>query len=64
MVDAWRVWFDGSHEPQRLTRFLDFPGYKAANYVVSDDARLIAFQLGISGDEAGVGYGLFLMELE
>ena len=64
MVDAWRVWFDGSKEPQRLTRFLDFPGYKASNYVISDDGRLMAFQLGISGDEAGVGYGLFLMELD
>lgn len=64
MVDAWRVWFDGSKEPQRLTRFLDFKGYKASNYVVSDNGRLIAFQLGISGDEAGVGYGLFLMEVE
>ena len=63
MVDAWRVWFDGSKEPQRLTRFLDFKGYNAANYVVSDDDRLMAFQLGISGDEAGVGYGIFLMDL-
>ena len=64
MVDAWRVWFDGSKEPQRLTHFLDFKGYKASNYVVSDDGRLIAFQLGISGDEAGVGYGIFLMEIK
>lgn len=64
MVDAWRVWFDGSKGPQRLTRFLDFPGYKASNYVVSQDGRLIAFQLGVSGDEAGVGYGVFLMEVE
>ena len=63
LVDAWRVWFDGSKESERLTRFLDFKGCKATNYVVSDDARLVAFQLGISGDEAGVGYGLFLMEL-
>jgi acetyl esterase/lipase len=63
MVDAWRVWFDGSREPQRLTRFLDFPGYKASNYVVSDDGKLMAFQIGITGDEAGVGYGLFLMEV-
>ncbi len=63
MVDAWRVWFDGSREPQRLTRFLDFPGYKAANYVVSDDGKLMAFQIGIAGDEAGVGYGLFLMDV-
>ncbi len=63
MVDAWRVWFDGSLEPKRLTRFLDFPGYKSSNYAVSDDGRLMAFQLGISGDEAGVGYGVFLMEV-
>jgi acetyl esterase/lipase len=63
MVDSWRVWFDGSREPQRLTRFLDYPGFKATNYVVSDDRRWMAFQLGKSGDEAGVGYGLFLMDL-
>lgn len=64
MVDAWRVWFDGTREPRRLTRFLDFPGYKATNYVVSDDGRLVAFQLGRGGDEAGAGHGLFLMEVE
>lgn len=64
LVDAWRVWFDGTKEPQRLTRFLDFPGYKASNYVVSDDGRFMAFQLGISSDEAGAGYGIFLMKLD
>jgi len=64
MVDAWRVWFDGSREPQRLTHFLDFPGFKATNYVVSDDGQFMAFQIGISGDEAGVGYGLFLYDFK
>lgn len=64
MVDAWRVWLDASQAPERLTRFLDFQGFKASNYVVSDDGRLVAFQLGIGGDEAGAGYGLFLMDLE
>lgn len=63
LVDGWRVWFDGSRKPERITRFLDFPGYKATNYVVSDDGRRMAFQLGKAGDEAGVGYGLFLMDL-
>lgn len=63
LIDLWRAWFDGSKEPQRLTRFLDFPGYKAANPVISDDGTTMAFQLGISGDEAGVGYGIFLMDL-
>lgn len=63
LADAWRIWFDGSHAPQRLTRFLDFTGYKATNYVVSDDGRWMAFQIGKAGDEAGVGYGLFLLDL-
>lgn len=63
LVDGWRVWFDGSREPQRLTYFLEFPGYKASNYTVSDDGRWMAFQIGKAGDEAGVGYGIFLMDL-
>ncbi len=63
LVDAWRVWFDGSREPQQLTHFLDFPSYKASNYAVSDDGRWMAFQVGRAGDEAGVGYGIFLMDL-
>ncbi len=63
LADAWRIWFDGSQAPQRLTRFLDFTGYKATNYVVSDDGRWMAFQIGKAGDEAGVGYGLFLLDL-
>ena len=63
LVDAWRVWFDASQPPQRLTRFLDFPGYKAPNYVISDDGRLMAFQIGKAGDEAGVGYGIFMLDL-
>jgi hypothetical protein len=63
MADCWRVWFDGSREPQRLTRFLEHAGFKATNPVISDDGRLMAFQLGKANDEAGVGYGLFLMDL-
>jgi hypothetical protein len=38
-----------------------FPGYKASNPVVSPDGRTIAFQSARSTDEAGVGYGIFLL---
>jgi hypothetical protein len=31
--------------------------------VVSDDGRLIAFQMAKSRDAAGVGYGIFLYDL-
>ena len=48
---------------ERLTFFSDYPGYKASNPVVSDDGRLIAFQMGQSVDAAGVGHGLFIYDV-
>lgn len=62
-VDIWKLRMDGGGYTQRLTYFSDFPGYKASNPVVSDDGRFVAFQLARSGDEAGVGHGIFLLDL-
>ncbi|MCA9260638.1 MAG: hypothetical protein KDA61_15605 [Planctomycetales bacterium] len=62
-VDLWRLTLDGSGAYTRLTYFSDFPGYKASNPVVSDDGKSIAFQLAMSRDAAGVGHGLFLLDL-
>ena len=47
-----------------MTEFTRFPGYKASNPVVSDDGRFMAFQMARSRDAAGVGYGIFLYDLE
>jgi 2-keto-4-pentenoate hydratase len=55
---------DGSGAMQRLTHFSDFPGFKGTQGVISDDGRLLCYQIGKRGDEAGVGYGLFLMDLQ
>jgi hypothetical protein len=63
-IDLWRLSLDGSGHYERLTRFSDYPGYKASNPVVSDDGAFIAFQLGRSADAAGVGHGLFLYNVE
>jgi hypothetical protein len=30
---------------------------------VSDDGRYLAFQMGFSGDEPGIGHGIFVMDL-
>jgi hypothetical protein len=46
-----------------MTRWGDYPGYKASNPVVSPDSGTIAFQSARSSDEAGVGYGIFLLKL-
>lgn len=63
-IDIWRLRLEpDSADFVRLTRWGDYPGYKASNPVVSPDGRTIAFQSARSADEAGVGYGIFLMQL-
>lgn len=62
-VDLWKLKLDGSGEMERLTFFSDYNGYKASNPVISDDSKFMAFQMARSSDFAGVGYGIFLMDL-
>lgn len=63
-VDLYKLALDGSGNTERITRFADYPGYKASNPVVSDDGRYIAFQFARVGDPAGVGRGLFILDLD
>ncbi len=53
----------GSSEYTRLTYFSDYPNYKCSNPVVSDDGHFIAFQMGMAGEAAGVGHGIFVYDL-
>jgi len=62
-VDLWKLKLDGSGEIERLTFFSDYKTYKASNAVISDDGKFMAFQMARSTDPAGVGYGIFIMEL-
>ena len=63
-IDIWKLRLDGTgRDFTRLTTFNEHEGWKASNPVVSTDGRLMAFQVGHSGDEAGVGYGLLLLHL-
>jgi hypothetical protein len=64
LIDLYKLKLDGSGQMQRLTNFTDFKGYKASQGVVSDDGKYLCFQIGKSGDEAGVGYGFYIMDLE
>jgi len=63
-VDIYKLRLDGSGHLERLTFFSDFKGYKSSNPVISDDGKLMAFQMARSTDLAGVGYGIFIMELK
>jgi hypothetical protein len=64
-VDCWKLKLDGSGQlVQRLTHFSDYPGYKASNPLVSDDGKYMAFQTAKSTEPAGVGHGIFILELD
>jgi hypothetical protein len=61
--DIYKLALDGSGRSERLTFFSDYPGFKASNPVVSDDRKFMAFQIAKTGDWAGVGRGILLLDL-
>ncbi|MHC4648545.1 MAG: TolB family protein [Planctomycetota bacterium] len=63
-IDIYKLALDGSGKSERLTRFNDYPGYKASNPVIGDDGRYMAFQYAKKGDWAGVGRGILIFDLQ
>ncbi len=60
-IDIWKLKLDGTGKDfTRLTHFNDYEGGKASNPVISSDGRFMAFQVGQTGDPAGVGYGILI----
>jgi Tol biopolymer transport system component len=64
VIDIYKLALDGSGSTERLTYFANYPEYKASNPVVSDDGRFMAFQVAKLGDQAGVGRGILVFDLE
>jgi len=63
-IDIWKLKLEpASTDFVRMTRWGEYPGFKASNPVVSPDGRRIAFQSARSKDPAGVGYGIFVMQV-
>lgn len=63
-IDIWKLSLEDGEYKERMTYFSDYKGFKGSNPVVSDDGRYIAFQLAKTDDPAGVGYGIFILDLE
>src|SRR5437660_2938537 len=60
-IDIWKLRLDGTGKDfTRLTHFNDYEGGKASNPVISTNGRFMAFQVGRTGDPAGVGYGILI----
>jgi Tol biopolymer transport system component len=64
-IDIWKLKLEpNSQDFTRVTRWGEYRGYKASNPVVSGDGKRIAFQSARSKDPAGVGYGIFVMDVK
>jgi WD40-like Beta Propeller Repeat. len=63
-IDIWKLKLEpNSQDFTRVTHWGEYRGFKASNPVVSPDGRRIAFQSARSRDPAGVGYGIFVMDV-
>jgi WD40 repeat protein len=64
-IDIWKMpLVPNATEYVRVTHWGEYDGYKASNPVVSPDGKTIAFQSARSKDPAGVGYGIYLMQVK
>lgn len=63
-LDIYKLNLSGDGKVERLTYFNDNPDYKASNPVISDDGKYMAFHYAKVTDEAGVGRGILVMDLE
>ena len=62
-IDIWKVALDGSDDRERVTYFNEEGVFKGTNPVVSDDGRYMAFQVPKVAQIAGVGSGIYIMDL-
>jgi Tol biopolymer transport system component len=64
-IDIWKLKLEpNSSDFTRVTHWGEYRGFKASNPVVSPDGTRIAFQSARSKDPAGVGYGIFVMDVK
>ena len=55
---------ENGHPWERITYFNENGKYKASNPVISDDGKFMAFQVPRLDEVAGVGHGIYILDIE
>jgi len=64
-IDLWKLKLEvGNPSWERITWFNESQLYKATNPVVRDDGRYIAFTVARNDEVAGIGHGIYVLDLE
>lgn len=63
-IDLYKLKLDNSSTWERITHFNDGGKFKATNPVVSDDGKFIAFMVARCDEMAGIGHGIYILDLE
>lgn len=64
-IDLWKLKLDPNNPSwERITWFNEGGVFKASNPVVSDDGRYIAFTVAANHEVAGIGHGIYVLDIE
>ncbi len=62
-IDLYKLKLDNTQTWERITYFSTDHKFKASNPVVSDDGKFIAFMVAHSQEVAGIGHGIYLLDI-
>jgi hypothetical protein len=63
-IDLYKLKLDSSSVWERITHFNENGKFKAANPVVSNDGKFMAFMVARCDEMAGIGHGIYILDFE
>jgi hypothetical protein len=63
-IDLYKLKLDNTQTWERVTYFSEDRKFKASNPVVSDDGKYIAFMVARSDEVAGIGHGIYILDIK
>ena len=63
-IDLYKIGLETDNKWERITYFNENGKFKATNPVISDDGKFIAFMVARCNEIAGIGHGIYILDIE